>query len=214
MTNSTWTPTTAVHWWSEVSNEPMTHFPAIRVTWEVLLEDTHESVHKCSPFADSPRNIAQRRRRREEPDAQLKLGSHHHCWWSEVFNEPFAALGEWGGKTRHRYPIKFWLQQSIWGEEETERTLITNYVVVSDPTAQVMRHATYLCITPYPCWYFYRTQVSLVRSMGPSLSQWATFADLIDVTLADEDSNSIPTDDVNRAIKAMWQCKWRHLVAK
>ena len=26
------------------------------------------------------------------------------------------------------------------------------------------------------------------------------FADLIDVTLADEDSNSIPTDDVNRAI--------------
>ena len=30
-----------------------------------------------------------------------------------MFNEPFAALGEWGGKTRHRYPIKFWLQQSI-----------------------------------------------------------------------------------------------------
>ena len=26
------------------------------------------------------------------------------------------------------------------------------------------------------------------------------FADLTDVTLADEDSNSIPTDDVNRAI--------------
>ena len=31
-------------------------------------------------------------------------------------------------------------------------------------------------------------------------SQWQTFADLTDVTLADEDSNSIPTDDVNRTI--------------
>ena len=40
------------------------------------------------------------------------------------------------------------------------------------------------------------------------------FADLTDVTLADEDSNSIPTDDVNGQSQAMWQCKWRHLVAK
>ena len=40
------------------------------------------------------------------------------------------------------------------------------------------------------------------------------FADLTDVTLADEDSNSIPTDDVNGLSQAMWQCKWRHLVAK
>ena len=38
--------------------------------------------------------------------------------------------------------------------------------------------------------------------------------DLTDVTLADEDSNSIPTDDVNGQSQAMWQCKWRHLVAK
>ena len=41
-----------------------------------------------------------------------------------------------------------------------------------------------------------------VRSMGPDVSQSVhprLFADLTDVTLADEDSNSIPTDDVNRA---------------
>ena len=37
-----------------------------------------------------------------------------------------------------------------------------------------------------------------VRSMGPDLCPSVTH--LIDVTLADEDSNSIPTDDVNRAI--------------
>ena len=39
--------------------------------------------------------------------------------------------------------------------------------------------------------------------MGPDLCpsvRHRLFADLIDVTLADEDSNSIPTDDVNRAI--------------
>ena len=34
--------------------------------------------------------------------------------------------------------------------------------------------------------------------------------DLTDVTLADEDTNSIVTDNANRAI----QGKWRHLVAK
>ena len=40
-----------------------------------------------------------------------------------------------------------------------------------------------------------------VRSMGPDVSNSVQdyFADLTDVTLADEDSNSIPTDDVNRA---------------
>ena len=37
-----------------------------------------------------------------------------------------------------------------------------------------------------------------VRSMGPDICP-RLFADLIGVTLADEDSNSIPTDDVNRA---------------
>ena len=38
--------------------------------------------------------------------------------------------------------------------------------------------------------------------MGPDLSNSLQdyFADLTDVTLADEDSNLIPTDDVNRAI--------------
>ena len=42
-----------------------------------------------------------------------------------------------------------------------------------------------------------------VRSMGPDVSPSVTerlFADLTDVTLADEDNNSIPTDDVNRTI--------------
>ena len=34
----------------------------------------------------------------------------------------------------------------------------------------------------------------VLMSLSPRL-----FADLTDVTLADEDSNSIPTDDVNRA---------------
>ena len=47
----------------------------------------------------------------------------------------------------------------------------------------------------------------------PSVSHGA-FAELTDVTLADEDSNSIPTDDVNGQSQAIWQCKWRHLVAK
>ena len=37
-----------------------------------------------------------------------------------------------------------------------------------------------------------------VRSMGYDVST-RLCADLTDVTLADEDSNSIPTDDVNRA---------------
>ena len=42
-------------------------------------------------------------------------------------------------------------------------------------------------------------------SLGSDLWVWAyvchsqAFEDLTDVTLADEDSNSIPTDDVNRA---------------
>ena len=39
--------------------------------------------------------------------------------------------------------------------------------------------------------------------MGPDLTHSLTprgFADLTDVTLADEDSNSTPADDVNRAI--------------
>ena len=42
-----------------------------------------------------------------------------------------------------------------------------------------------------------------VRSMGPDVSHSLTHrlcADLTDATLADDDSNSIPTDDVNKAI--------------
>ena len=40
--------------------------------------------------------------------------------------------------------------------------------------------------------------------MGPDVTDSLTtrlFADLIDVTLADEDTNSIPTDNANRAIQ-------------
>ena len=33
------------------------------------------------------------------------------------------------------------------------------------------------------------------------------FADLTDVTLADEDTNAILADDANGHSKAMWQCK-------
>ena len=42
--------------------------------------------------------------------------------------------------------------------------------------------------------------------MGPDVRLSVTprgFADLSDVTLADEDSNSIPTDDVNEQSQAM-----------
>ena len=52
--------------------------------------------------------------------------------------------------------------------------------------------------------------VPAVRSMGPVVSHSQTerpFADLTDVTLADDDTNPILTDNVNRAFQAMWQCK-------
>ena len=45
-----------------------------------------------------------------------------------------------------------------------------------------------------------------VRSMGPDVTQSVHtrgFADLTDVTLADEDSNSTPADDVNGQSQAM-----------
>ena len=51
---------------------------------------------------------------------------------------------------------------------------------------------------------FYRTQVSLVRSMGPVVSKslcMRPFADLTDVTLVYEDTKSILTDNANRAIQ-------------
>ena len=54
---------------------------------------------------------------------------------------------------------------------------------------------------------FYRTQVSLVRSLCPDVRHWVSelvsptpCVDLTDVTLADEDTNPILTDDANRAI--------------
>ena len=50
---------------------------------------------------------------------------------------------------------------------------------------------------------FYRTQVSLGSDLWVRLSQteWATLADLTDVTLAGEDINSIPTDNADRAFQ-------------
>ena len=47
--------------------------------------------------------------------------------------------------------------------------------------------------------------------MSLSLTRKQTEVVETDMTLADEDNNSIPTDDVN---KSMWQCKRRHLMAK
>ena len=62
---------------------------------------------------------------------------------------------------------------------------------------------------------FYRTQVYLGSDLWVRVSLTERpFWDLTDVTLADEDTNSIPTDNANRTIKVMWQFKWRNLVAK
>ena len=74
-----------------------------------------------------------------------------------------------------------------------------------------------LCeIIPFVLGFLSDPGVPGVRSMGPDVSHSVQdyVADLTDVTLADEDSNSIPTDDVNGQSQAMWQYKWRHLVAK
>ena len=71
--------------------------------------------------------------------------------------------------------------------------------------------------------------MSLVRSMGLLISNSVRdlCANLTDVTVADEDANSILTDNAKRAIQGnvamhvtlpggqLWnQCKWCHLVAK
>ena len=75
--------------------------------------------------------------------------------------------------------------------------------------------------------YFYRTQVYLGSDLCVWMSVQDLFWDLTDVTLADEDTNSIQTDDANKAIQgnvAMqvalpggqicnW-CKQGHLMAK
>ena len=61
---------------------------------------------------------------------------------------------------------------------------------------------------------FYRTQTYLGPDLCPSVRD--VVADLTNVTLADKDTDSILTDNVNRAFqvkmpiwqsKAMWQCK-------
>ena len=62
--------------------------------------------------------------------------------------------------------------------------------------------------------------------MGPNVSN-IRFADFTELTLADEDTDSILTDNANRAIQGnvtmqvmqpsgqVWkQCKWRHLMTK
>ena len=54
------------------------------------------------------------------------------------------------------------------------------------------------------CFFWSDPGVPGVRSMGPDVRRSLTprgFADLTDVTLADEKSNSTPADDVNRAIR-------------
>ena len=76
---------------------------------------------------------------------------------------------------------------------------------------------------------FYRTQVPGVRSMGPNVSN-SRFWNFTNVTLTDEDTNSIQTDNSKRAFHGKsdvtwlqvvplgdsifcW-CKWRLLVTK
>ena len=55
---------------------------------------------------------------------------------------------------------------------------------------------------------FYRTQVSLGSDLWVLMSVTdRLFADLTDATLADDDSNSIPTEDDNGQSQAMWKCK-------
>ena len=52
--------------------------------------------------------------------------------------------------------------------------------------------------------FFYRTQVNLGSDSWVRMSVRNVWLDLTDVTLADEDTNSILTDNANRA---MWQYK-------
>ena len=59
-----------------------------------------------------------------------------------------------------------------------------------------------VCVFVYLCKFLSDPGVPGVRSMGHDVSKSLTtrgFADLTDVTLADEDSNSTPADDVTRA---------------
>ena len=61
---------------------------------------------------------------------------------------------------------------------------------------------------------FYRTQVNLGSDLWVRMSETnRRCADLTDVTLADEDTNSILTDNANRAIQGNVAMQWCNLVA-
>ena len=66
--------------------------------------------------------------------------------------------------------------------------------------------------------FFYRAKVSLGSDLWGRLSQtdWVSptpCAALTDVTMADEDTNSILTDNANRTIQGnILQCKWPNLM--
>ena len=62
--------------------------------------------------------------------------------------------------------------------------------------------------------FFYRTQVNLGSDLWVRLSVRETpLWNLTDVTLADEDTNSILTDNANGAIQGNVAMQWRNLVA-
>ena len=94
----------------------------------------------------------------------------------------------------HWKPLEHWsihlFSQGIAAILYSQRALLPTYIF--------LKH-------PLHFFFDYRTQVSLgsdlwvLMSVRPSVTE-RLFADLTDVTLADEDSNSIPTDDVNSAI--------------
>ena len=78
-----------------------------------------------------------------------------------------------------------------------QKPIVSNFVEISEPlhAAESLYHFG-IFIGPRYTW---------VRSMGPSVLHSLThllylFAELTNVTLADEDTSSIPTDNANKAI--------------
>ena len=69
-------------------------------------------------------------------------------------------------------------------------TFLTSETCLKDPLLNLI---TYFVIGPRCPW-------GPIYGSGPMSVSRRLFADLTDVTLADEDSNLIPTDDVNMAI--------------
>ena len=59
--------------------------------------------------------------------------------------------------------------------------------------------------------FFLDPGIPVVQSMGPDISP-TPCSDLTDVTLADEDTNAMQINDVNRQSGPNWQCKCYHLV--